>query len=1425
MKTLTRLSLKHRALIGLITAVAVMFGFIATAQLKRELFPSFELPQAVISAQYPGASPEAVESEVTEVIEEAVSASESVESVSSTSASGKSDVTAEVSYGTSSDDIVRELEGAIAKVKDQLPDRVDPVVFSGSVDEFPVVVISASSDGSKEKLADDLNSVVVPELKKLPGVRAAAVSGADVKQVNITVDKKKVEDKGVTVDEIVGVLQSNGVAASAGEIEGDNGEAPVEVGVRITKLDQIRDLRVTGKDSPVKLSEVAEIEQVPAPVESISRTNGKESLTLAVTKTPDANTVDVANAVHDALPKTQEKLRGNPEFTTVFDQAPFIQQSIDDLVHEGVLGLVFAVLVILVFLLSVRATIITAISIPLSLLITMLGLWLTGYSLNMLTLSALTISIGRVVDDSIVVIEAIRRRHSMGGTKFSNILAAVSEVASAITASTLTTVAVFLPLVFVTGQTGELFRPFALTTSIALLASLLVALTIVPVLAFWFLRSRESKVRLSREQKKEIAARRKAGLRGLRARRKKRREEAKENPAAVPDADESGTADAQPAAEEDSAGEVEPASAESSPAGAEKGAAVSSAVDEGQASEVGPASEAGHSGTDQEIDELESLRSPVTRLQKTYTPVIGWTVRHPVITLVASVLVLVLTLGMVPMLKTDFLGDMGADTLEARQQFPAGVGLEEAGEIAEPVEKDILATEGVDDLSFSVGSSEFDFGEVSGSGQLSGMYFINLSEGASADEVSERLTEKFKDMDPDESGNFEVVDSAAPGGSTIDIKLTSNDTAALKKSAEKLTKQLEKTDGVKKVDNSLRDVGNVIHIDVKRKKAAEYGLSEVQLGQIVTRAINGQMIGQVVLDDVTNSVYVFDGDAESISDLEDMELTVMVMPDGSPVTGGAGGAGGAGGTGGPGGAGAPGGAEGPKGGGNVALPTPGLESNPTPTDTPKPTNEPGPSDRGGKDEKPHAPRGPGQEGGQKPKAPGDGGQQPQAPRGQQPQAPGGPGQGGNQQPQGPGDGGQQQAPGGGQQPQGPGDGGQMPGGPGQMPGGPGQMPDGQIPGGPGQIPGGPGQMPDGQMPDGQMPGMPQMPDGQMPESQQPKEKKIKLSEVANITQVKTAPVISHSDGLRSVTVSATPDGDDLGAIAAAVQKTVDSTQLEPGVAQDTGGVSAEQADAFKQLGLAMLAAILIVFIILVATFRSLLQPFILLVSIPFAATGSILALLITDTPMGLTAMIGMLMLIGIVVTNAIVLIDLINRFREHGADLKTAVFHGARLRYRPIIMTALATIFALVPMAMGLTGGGVFVSQPLALAVIGGLVSSTLLTLILVPVLYELLEGHKERRAEKRAVKEDARGAVIDKAEKEAEARDGADAEDQPEGDAEADAGAGGQTEDEADSQAEDEADASDEDPSAAAGESSGGKLSTEPMPPVKPERGGDDQQ
>ncbi len=195
----------------------------------------------------------------------------------------------------------------------------------------------------------------------------------------------------------------------------------------------------------------------------------------------------VSQAVRDALPELEAAIGDGTKFTVVFDQAPFIEQSINSLATEGLLGLVFAVIVILVFLLSVRSTLVTAISIPVSVLITFIGMWVSGYTLNIITLGALTIAIGRVVDDSIVVIENIKRHIGLGEPKLDAIKSAVREVAGAVTASTLTTVAVFLPLALVGDITGELFRPFALTVTIALAASLFVALTIVPVLAYWFL--------------------------------------------------------------------------------------------------------------------------------------------------------------------------------------------------------------------------------------------------------------------------------------------------------------------------------------------------------------------------------------------------------------------------------------------------------------------------------------------------------------------------------------------------------------------------------------------------------------------------------------------------------------------------------------------------------------------------------------------------------------------------------------------------------------------------------------------------------------------------------------------------------------------------------------------------------------------------
>jgi hydrophobic/amphiphilic exporter-1 (mainly G- bacteria), HAE1 family len=246
---------------------------------------------------------------------------------------------------------------------------------------------------------------------------------------------------------------------------------------------------------------------------------------------------------------------------------------------------------------------------------------------------------------------------------------------------------------------------------------------------------------------------------------------------------------------------------------------------------------------------------------------------------------------------------------------------------------------------------------------------------------------------------------------------------------------------------------------------------------------------------------------------------------------------------------------------------------------------------------------------------------------------------------------------------------------------------------------------------------------------------VPLTDLATVSQVDGPSSVTTIKGVRSATVSVTPGSDDVGTASALVQQAVNKAKLPAGASAELGGVTSQQSDAFSQLSLALLVAILIVYVVMVATFKSLRQPLLLLVSVPFAATGAILLQVASGIPLGVPSLIGVLMLIGIVVTNAIVLVDLINQYRERGMSARDAIVHGASRRLRPILMTAVATIAALTPLGLGLTGHGGFISQPLAVIVIGGLVSSTILTLVVLPTLYYLVEGRKERRDEKRAAK------------------------------------------------------------------------------------------
>ncbi|MEU7380741.1 efflux RND transporter permease subunit [Streptomyces sp. NPDC042207] len=1021
MSWLSRFSLAQRALIGLMSIVALVFGAIAIPQLKQQLLPSIELPIVSVLAPYQGASPDVVEKQVVEPLENSIKAVDGITGVTSTASEGNAVLMASFDYGNNTKQLVADVQQAVNRARAQLPGDVEPQVVAGSTDDMPTVVLAVTSDKDQQALADQLGKAVVPELKNIDGVGQVTVDGVRDLQVTVTPDDKKLAAAGLGSAALSQALQAGGATLPAGSFDEDGANRTVQVGGGFTSLKQIQDLMVAGEGAgakkPVRLGDVATVKQEPAKSDSITRTNGRPSLAVVVTMDHDGSAVAISSAVEDKLPALRDALGSGAKITVVSDQGPAVAKAIDGLTTEGALGLLFAVLVILAFLASVRSTLVTAVSIPLSVVLALIVLWTRDLSLNMLTLGALTIAIGRVVDDSIVVLENIKRHLGYGEERREAILTAVREVAGAVTSSTLTTVAVFLPIGLVGGMVGELFGPFSLTVTAALLASLLVSLTVVPVLSYWFLRAPK------------------------------------------------GT----------------PAQAEEARRRAEE-------------------------------------KEAASRLQRLYVPVLRFATRRRLTSVLIAVAVLFVTFGMTPLLKTNFFDPGDQKVLSIKQQLKPGTSLAATDAAARKVEQELAEVDGVKDYQVTIGSSGFMAAFGGGTDTNRASYQVMIDDSASADDVRTRIEDRLHKL----SGIGTTTIAAGSGFGDQDLKVVvkAGDSGALRQASEQVRTAVA---GLKDVTDVTSDLSqSVPRISVRANdKAAAAGFTDQSLGMAVAQAVKGTNAAKAMLDDTERNVVI--RSAKSATTLDELK--------------------------------------------NLRL---------------------GP---------------------------------------------------------------------------------------------------------------------------------------------------VKLGDIATVKLVDGPVSMTRIDGQRAATITAKPTGDNTGAVSASLQSKIDALKLPAGATAEIGGVTSDQSDAFKNLGLAMLAAIAIVFMLLVATFRSLVQPLILLVSIPFAATGALGLLILTGTPMGVPAMIGMLMLIGIVVTNAIVLIDLVNQYREQGYGIVEAVVEGGRHRLRPILMTALATIFALLPMALGITGEGGFIAQPLAVVVIGGLITSTLLTLLLVPTLYAMLELRKERRAKKREAK------------------------------------------------------------------------------------------
>ena len=522
MKGLVNFVLKNKLAVWLLTIIITVSGIYSATQMKTETIPDISIPYLMVMDVYPGATPEKVMEDISIPIEKAVEGLEDVKSVYSNSYSNMSNIQVEYEYGIDMDEAKRALESALNTVN--LPEGAqEPKITAISMNMMPVVALSVSSE--KEdivQLTSTVEDTLLPKIEKIDGVGSVTVTGQHIKEVELTYNNAKMAELSLTEDKVKEMIQASNLAVSLGLYEFKEGEQAVAVDGKFMTEDELKGMLIpitpTAKNpSPfVKLSDIATIEVV-GKVQSVSRTNGENAIAIQIVKEQQANTVDVVNSVKELVEEEKAKVEGLV-IDVSLDQGAPIEKSVSTMVEKAIFGGLIAVLIILLFLRDFKSTIISIISIPVSIFMALLILKSLDITLNLMTLGAITVAIGRVIDDSIVVVENIYRRMHLKEEKLTGralIREATIEMFKPILSSTLVTVAVFAPLIFVGGMVGELFLPFALTMTFALFASLIVAITIVPALSHFLFKKKlySEKTEINHKEVGKLANRYKGILR------------------------------------------------------------------------------------------------------------------------------------------------------------------------------------------------------------------------------------------------------------------------------------------------------------------------------------------------------------------------------------------------------------------------------------------------------------------------------------------------------------------------------------------------------------------------------------------------------------------------------------------------------------------------------------------------------------------------------------------------------------------------------------------------------------------------------------------------------------------------------------------------------------------------------------------------
>ncbi|WP_368563904.1 efflux RND transporter permease subunit [Pseudoxanthomonas sp. UTMC 1351] len=1119
---LVEFSTRRRVTVAMFWITMFLFGCIALTSLKVNLLPDLSYPTLTVRTEYTGAAPSEIETLISEPVEEAVGVVKNLRKLKSVSRTGQSDVVLEFAWGTDMDQASLEVRDKMEIL--QLPlEAKAPVLLRFNPSTEPVMRLVLSSKAAGKTDADSIRQLtelrryadddLKKKLEPVGGVAAVKVGGGLEDEIQVELDQQKLAQLNLPIDTVIQRLQQENINISGGRLEQGSQRYLVRTVNQFATVTEIREMLVTTQSAgnnaaasaaqqmaaiaastgdaaamaaaasvqsassssssviaggvPVRLKDVAEVRQSYKEREAIIRLAGKEAVELAIYKEGDANTVATADAIKAKLEQIKTQIPADVELTTIEDQSIFINHAISDVQKDAVIGGMLAILIIFLFLRDGWSTFVVALSLPASIVTTFFFMDQLGLSLNVMSLGGLALATGLVVDDSIVVLESIAKARERGLGILQAAITGTREVSMAVVASTLTTIAVFLPLVFVEGIAGQLFRDQALTVAIAIGVSLVVAMTLIPMLS---------------------------ALKGR-------------PPMAFPEEAP------HPAWQPQSRWQKPVAITGHGVGVASRGVFFGIAwlfvrIWRGLAAVIGPVM--------RKASDL--AMAPYHYAERGYMKLLPTSLGKPWLVLGFAAAAFALTLAIVPMLGADLIPQLAQDRFEMTVKLPPGTPLRETDGLVRELQEKHAKDEGIRALYGVSGSGTRLDANPTESGENIGKITVVMADGGSKEleaEETEKLRATMK-AHPGAQVDFrrpELFSFSTP----LEIELRGQDLETIQTAGQKMAALLRSNPHYADVKSTVEEGFPEIQIRFDQDRAGALGLTTRQIADVVVKKVRGDVATRYSFRDRKIDVLVRAQESDRAS-VESIRKLIVNPGSSRPVT---------------------------------------LES------------------------------------------------------------------------------------------------------------------------------------------------------------------------VAEVVSTTGPSEIHRADQVRVAIVSANLRDIDLGAAVQEVRDMVAENSLGAGIGMHIGGQGEELAESVKALLFAFGLAIFLVYLVMASQFESLLHPFVILFTIPLALVGAVLALLLTRSPVSVVVFIGLILLVGLVVKNAIILIDKVNQLREAGVAKREALIEGARSRLRPIIMTTLCTLFGFLPLALAF-GEGAEVRSPMAITVIGGLLVSTLLTLVVIPVVYDLLDRRSD---------------------------------------------------------------------------------------------------